>query len=200
MTLVKFCGLSRPEDIAAANSCHPDFIGFVFWNKSRRFVTVDEAIELSHGLDRSIKRVGVFLNASFEEIVGVAKTGCINRIQLHGSENESFVKRIQSRTGMSVIRAFGIGSAEDVQLAATTEADYIMFDGGTGEGRTFDWSVLENVGRPYFLAGGLNPENVGEAVSRLHPYAVDVSSGIESNGVKDPEKMRLFMEAVGSAE
>lgn len=199
MTLVKFCGISREEDVGTINRLHPDMMGFVFWEKSKRYVTKEKAVSLSKMLDPSICPVGVFLDMSFEYIADIAKTGCIKAVQLHGSEDERFVRDVQKETGLQVIRAFKISDRKDLEKAVSTDADMLMLDGGIGEGRTFDWSLLQDVERPYILAGGLNPENVGQAISKLHPYGVDVSSGIETDGVKDPVKMKLFMDAVKSA-
>lgn len=200
MTRVKLCGLSRKEDIAEANALRPDYIGFVFWEGSRRFVTADKAISLSKMLDPSIVPVGVFLNADIDHIIKIADSGCIRMVQLHGDESEELVKRIQERTGLPVIRAFRIEDRKDIETAVSTEADLLMLDGGIGSGTAFDWSLLEDVDRPYFLAGGLDGDNVREAISKLHPFAVDVSSGIETDGLKDPVKMKRFIEAARTAD
>ncbi len=199
MTFVKFCGLSRDEDIAVANKLGPCFVGFVFWKDSRRCVTLDKAVELSERLDPAITPVGVFYNSTLEEIGKVVSTGCIRTIQLHGGESERFVNCVQHETGLPVIRAFRVSNHQDVELAVSTEADLLMLDGGLGEGRTFDWSLLDGIDRSFILAGGLNPGNVGEAISKTHPFAVDVSSGIETDGVKDPRKMKQFMKAAETA-
>lgn len=199
MTCVKFCGLSRSEDIAAVNILNPDYAGFVFWEKSRRYVAPETAKMLSDKLNPDIVPVGVFLDSDLNRIIDIANTGCIRTVQLHGSESEGFVRETRDATGMPVIRAFRIATRNDLEKAISTEADLMMLDGGIGEGRTFDWSLLEDVKRPYILAGGLNPDNVKEAIERLHPFGVDVSSGIETDGIKDQDKMKRFMEAVDSA-
>lgn len=199
MTCVKFCGLSRSEDIAAVNILNPDYAGFVFWEKSRRYVAPETAKMLSDKLNPDIVPVGVFLDSDLNRIIDIANTGCIRTVQLHGSEDEGFVRETRDATGMPVIRAFRIATRNDLEKAISTEADLMMLDGGIGEGRTFDWTLLEDVKRPYILAGGLNPENVMEAIERLHPFGVDVSSGIETDGIKDQDKMKRFMEAVDSA-
>lgn len=199
MTCVKFCGLSRSEDIAAVNILNPDYAGFVFWEKSRRYVAPETAKMLSDDLNPDIVPVGVFLDSDLNRIIDIANTGCIRTVQLHGSENEGFVRETRDATGMPVIRAFRIATRNDLEKAISTEADLMMLDGGIGEGRAFDWTLLEDVKRPYILAGGLNPDNVKEAIERLHPFGVDVSSGIETDGIKDQDKMKRFMEAVDSA-
>lgn len=199
MTCVKFCGLSKSEDITAVNRLNPDYAGFVFWEKSRRYVAPETAKALSEKLDPEIVPVGVFLDSDINGIIDIAETACIRAVQLHGSESEGFVKETKDATGMPVIRAFRISSRDDLEKAVSTEADLLMLDGGIGEGRAFDWTLLEGVERPYILAGGLNPDNVKEAIERLNPFGVDVSSGIETDGIKDQDKMKRFMEAVDSA-
>ena len=194
-TKIKMCGLSRPEDIAFANEVRPDYIGFVFAKKSSRYVTPEKAAELAAKLDKSIVPVGVFVDSDFEEIMHTVNLGAIRIAQLHGNEPEELVKRLQEN-GVPVIRAFQIKSEDDVKKAETSCADHILLDSGKGSGLTFDWSVLKNARRPYFLAGGLDPENVSRAVTDLHPYAVDVSSGLETDGVKDRTKMIAFADAV----
>ena len=194
-TKIKMCGLSRPEDIAFANEVRPDYIGFVFAKKSSRYVTPEKAAELAAKLDKSIVPVGVFVDSNFEEIMHTVNLGAIRIAQLHGNEPEELVKRLQEN-GVPVIRAFQIKSEDDVKKAETSCADHILLDSGKGSGLTFDWSVLKNAKRPYFLAGGLDPENVSRAVTDLHPYAVDVSSGLETDGVKDRTKMIAFAAAV----
>lgn len=194
-TKIKMCGLSRPEDIAFANEVRPDYIGFVFAKKSSRYVTPEKAAELAAKLDKSIVPVGVFVDSDFEEIMHTVNLGAIRIAQLHGNEPEELVKRLQEN-GVPVIRAFQIKSEDDVKKAETSCADHILLDSGKGSGLTFDWSVLKNATRPYFLAGGLDPQNVSRAVNDLHPYAVDVSSGLETDGVKDRNKMIAFAAAV----
>ena len=194
-TKIKMCGLSRPEDIAFANEVRPDYIGFVFAKKSSRYVTPEKAAELAAKLDKSIVPVGVFVDSDLEEIMHTVNLGAIRIAQLHGNEPEELVKRLQEN-GVPVIRAFQIKSEDDVKKAETSCADHILLDSGKGSGLTFDWSVLKNATRPYFLAGGLDPENVFRAVTDLHPYAVDTSSGLETDGVKDRNKMIAFAAAV----
>ena len=194
-TKIKMCGLSRPVDIAFANEVKPDFIGFVFAEKSSRYITPEKAAELAAKLDKSIVPVGVFVDSDFEEIMHTVNLGAVRIAQLHGNEPEELVKRLQEN-GVPVIRAFQIKSEADVKKAETSCADHILLDSGKGSGLTFDWSVLKNAKRPYFLAGGLDPQNVSRAVTDLHPYAVDTSSGLETGGVKDRTKMIAFAAAV----
>lgn len=196
MTKIKFCGLRRTEDIEMANRLMPEYIGFVFWEKSRRYIDGETAARLKRALSTDIRAVGVFLDAPFELPLALLKKGVIDLVQLHGNESEDYIRRLKQETGRPVIRAMRVAGAEDVKRAQDSIADYLLFDAGAGDGRTFDWAFLKEAARPYFLAGGLDAGNVGEAVLCLHPYAVDVSSGIETDGWKDAEKMAAFADAV----
>ena len=193
---VKFCGLSRFSDIEAANELMPDYAGFVFWDKSKRYVTPENAEALRRGLSPRIKAVGVFVDENPEIIAEICGHGIIGIIQLHGHENEEYISRLRTLTNKPVIKAFKVREAEDVMRAENCTADFVMLDSGMGTGKVFDWSLLAGITRPYFLAGGLDAGNVREAVSRLRPYAVDVSSGIETGGVKDRMKMSEFIAAL----
>ena len=201
MTLVKFCGITGSFGTEYVNVTRPDFMGMVFAPGSRHRTDLSEALNMSRDLERDITKVGVFRDQPIEDILKIAdENGVIDMVQLHGSESEEYVDDIRTATDLPVIRAFTVSTAEEASRATESGADFIMFDTGPGTGRTFDWSVLEDVKRPFFLAGGLTPENVGEAIERVHPYAVDTSSGIETNGQKDPVKMERFMEAVRAAD
>lgn len=196
MTSIKLCGLRFPEDIRSANALKPDFIGFVFAPKSRRYVTPQQAAALKALLDSSIRAVGVFVDEEPEVIAGLLSEGIIDLAQLHGREDEGFIARLRSLTDRPLIQAFRVREKADLLRAERSSADYILLDAGAGDGRTFDWSLPAAFPRPYLLAGGLTPENAGAAVRLLHPFGVDVSSGIETQGRKDPEKMRAFVSAV----
>ena len=196
MTRVKMCGLRRAEDIEAANRLMPEYIGFVFAPASRRFISLEEAAALRQALRPGIRVVGVFVDEDAETVARLLESGVIDIAQLHGNEDEAYIARLKARTGKPVIRAFRVKNAEDLRAAEASPADMILLDAGAGDGKTFDWSMLSSVSRPYFLAGGLTPENTAEAVKRYHPFAVDVSSGIETDGFKDCNKMRAFMRAV----
>ncbi len=196
MTKIKFCGLSRPIDILNVNEIEPDYIGFVFAEGSRRYVAPQLAEQLKKALSAGIKAVGVFVDAPLESVAELLRNGTIDIAQLHGNEDETYIGMLKRMTGKPVIKAFKIRSAEDVAMAEASDADYVLLDSGAGTGTVFDWKLLEDVKRPYFLAGGLSPDNVGEAIARLHPYGVDVSSGIETNRIKDKAKMIAFAEIV----
>ena len=147
-------------------------------------------------LDEQILAVGVFLDDEEDFVTDLLNRGVIDLAQLHGGEDEDYVERVQKATGKPVIKAFRIGTdpEEVLRKASESKADLVLLDSGEGGGVPFDWNLLHGFTRPFILAGGLTPENVAEAIKRTHPYAVDVSSGIETDGVKDPEKMRAFME------
>ena len=197
MTKIKLCGLKRPQDIQAANELLPAYIGFVFAPKSRRYVHPDRAEELRRMLNPGITPVGVFVNETPETVAALLDRGIIDIAQLHGKEDAAYIRRLRQLTKKPLIQAFRIDTPADVAAAQASTADYVLLDSGAGGTDTsFDWSLLQNIQRPYFLAGGLTPENVGGAVATLHPYAVDVSSGIETDGAKDKEKMTQFVRAV----
>ena len=196
MTGIKLCGLSRPCDIEAANALLPEYIGFVFAEKSRRRVTFEQAAELKKLLAPGIKAVGVFVNERPETVAQLLNADIIDLAQLHGDEDGEYIKRLRALSPKPIIQAFRISGTEDLLYAAGSSADYVLLDSGAGTGTAFDWDIIRNIDRPYFLAGGLDPKNVGKAVRTLHPYAVDVSSGIETGGLKDRGKMAEFTAAV----
>ena len=200
MTKIKLCGLSRIEDIEAANNLKPDFIGFVFAAKSKRRVSHLKAAELKSKLNPETKAVGVFLDDDLDTVGALMNLGIVDLVQLHGSEDEEYISKLRAITDKPIIKAFIINNEDDVKRAEASSADYILLDGGKGEGRSFNWKLLESIKRPYFLAGGLNADNAEAAVADLHPFAVDVSTGIESGGVKDKEKMAAFVTAVRKGE
>lgn len=197
MTKIKLCGLSRPCDIKAANALAPDYVGFVFAAASRRYVSPKEAVGLRALLSPSVKTVGVFVRENPEIIAALLEQGVIDIAQLHGGESEEYLKQLREYTDKPLIKAFRIDTKEDINAANISGADYVLLDSGQGgTGSVFDWSLLTDISRPYFLAGGLDAGNVRDAVARLHPYAVDISSGIETDGTKDINKMRAFVSAV----
>ncbi len=200
MTKIKLCGLSRIQDIETANTLKPDYIGFVFAAKSKRRVTQLQAAELKSKLNSETKAVGVFLDDDLDMVAGMMNLGIVDVVQLHGSEDEEYIKKLRVITDKPIIKAFVINTAEDVKRAEQSTADYILLDGGKGSGKVFDWSLLKEIKRPYFLAGGLNTENAAQAVASLKPFAVDVSTGIETDGFKDAEKMTAFVAAVRKGE
>ena len=200
MTKIKLCGLSRPCDILTANELKPEYIGFVFAPKSKRYIDPQQAAQLKELLSSDIRAVGVFVDEAPDTVAALLNSGVIDIAQLHGSEDEAYIQRLRQLTDQPIIKAFQIKSRHDLAEAKACTADHILLDSGAGTGNVFDWSVLQDVKRPYFLAGGLSPDNVGDAVRLLHPYAVDVSSGIETDGRKDEEKAAAFIAAVRKEE
>ncbi|MCC8357186.1 MAG: phosphoribosylanthranilate isomerase [Oscillospiraceae bacterium] len=200
-TRIKLCGLSRPCDIETANRLQPDFIGFVFAPKSRRYVAPEQAAALKAMLAPSIQAVGVFVREEPEHIAALLRQGVIDIAQLHGGESEDYVARLRALTDRPIIKAFRIEGPKDIQAAQASGADYVLLDNGAGgTGTVFDWGLVKTIDRPYFLAGGLDGKNVRSAVETLRPYAVDVSSGIETEGRKDTAKMERFVAQVRAAD
>ena len=195
-TELKICGLSRLEDVIAVNRFGADYAGFVFFKKSKRYIDPYKAGELIELLRSDIKSVGVFLDEPLDSVISAARISGVEMIQLHGHESEEYVEYVKRTLERPVIKAFKADEEGALERALNTSADYILIDSGAGTGKKFDWSILKDFGRDYFLAGGLDPESVGEAISMLEPFAVDVSSGVETDGVKDTEKIEKFINAV----
>ena len=190
---LKFCGLTREADIRAANETRPDYIGFVF-AESRRRVTDEQAARLRALLSPGIQAVGVFVNDDPTHIASLANSGVIDLIQLHGGESAAYIQRLRTMTAAPIIYAVRVGAQADIKQIKNDPVDFLLLDTYTkdaygGSGTTFDWSLIGAVGKPYFLAGGLNESNITRAM-QTGAYALDLSSGIETDGVKDAEKMR----------
>lgn len=197
MTKIKLCGLSRPDDIKCVNTLLPEYIGFVFAASSRRYVSPKAAVELRKLLAPEITPVGVFVNEDIRVITDIANSGAIDIIQLHGAENSKYIKSLRLAVKCPIIKAFSVNTEKDIEAARSCSADYILLDSGNGgTGTQFDHKLIRNISRPYFLAGGLDSSNVGRAVTEYAPYAVDTSSALETNGIKDKNKMKAFVDAV----
>lgn len=197
MTKIKICGLSRECDIDFVNETKPDYAGFVVnFPKSRRNVSHDRARELASRLSLEITPVGVFVDERPEVIAELVSCGAIRAAQLHGSEDEEYIKNLRALCRCEIIQAFRVKDEEGVRRAARSSADYVLLDGGQGEGRRFDWRLAENFPRPCFIAGGLGAENAAEVMEKLRPFALDMSSGVETDGFKDLEKIRAAVAAV----
>lgn len=208
---VKICGIRRREDVEIINRYLPDYAGFVFAPGKRR-IDMEKAMELRRGMDGRIRTVGVFVNEEQEKIRAVADAGIIEMIQLHGDEDGEYMKRIKEMTGLPVIKAVRVRERADILRAAELPADFILFDTYTekeygGSGKSFNWELLAECGRtvrrPYFLAGGLHAGNVGNALraaagTESGMFAVDVSSGVETDGGKEDEKIKEFIRIVRS--
>ncbi|MDR1246244.1 MAG: phosphoribosylanthranilate isomerase [Clostridiales Family XIII bacterium] len=201
MSRIKICGLSREEDVEYANICLPDYIGFVF-AESRRRIDAEKAAALKSRLNPCVKAVGVFVNEEPAKIKALCDARITDLIQLHGDEDEAYILSLKSMIMQPVIKAV---AAEASMGETSSAADYLLFDtGGTGlrggSGRTFSWEIVRDVKKPYFLAGGLNAGNIAEALRMLDPFCIDVSSGVETGGRKDFEKMRVIVRAVRAAD
>ncbi len=196
MTRVKLCGLTRAEDIEAVNRLEPEYIGFVFAEKSKRYVSPEKAAELKKLLNPEIKAVGVFVDEDINKVANLLRNKTIDIAQLHGNEDNSYIEKLKKLINTPVIKAFQIKSGDDIAEACNSAADYVLLDSGKGSGQRFNWELIKSINRPYFLAGGLDTENISIAVKSLRPFAVDVSSGIETDEKKDLDKMTAFVNAV----
>lgn len=199
---IKMCGLRRPDDIIYANEYLPDYIGFVF-AESRRKVSGEEAKNLGAQLDPFIKKVGVFVNEPLRSLISISEEAGLDIIQLHGDEGEEYIKEVKHETGKELWKAVRVRMVKDIQEAQRLPADKLLLDsfseesyGGTG--KVMDFAVLDqaDIRKPYFIAGGLTVENLPEILKKAEPYGIDISSGIETEGVKDREKMLKVIQCV----
>ena len=205
MSRIKICGLTRQEDISAVNMAVPDYIGFVFAPKSRRFLPLEKAAALKRGLLPEIQAAGVFVNAPLHEVMRAAQEKIIDVIQLHGTEDEAYIEKLRKETALPIIKAYPARGPRDIAEANSSAADMILLDtyrsgsfGGSGE--TFGWELLSGLKRPFFLAGGIGLSNLGEALA-TGAYGIDVSSGAEgADGKKDAEKIKQIVAMVRKAE
>lgn len=197
---VKICGLRRPRDIEMANLYKPDYVGFVFAVSSRQ-VTEEEAEALKAELADGILAVGVFVNAPVVQAARIAEKGIIDMIQLHGDEDEEYICSLKKLTGRPVIKAVRVQSREQILQAEKLPCDHLLLDTYTkgqygGNGKRFDLSLISGLSKPFFLAGGLNAENVRQALEISGAFAADVSSAVETDGYKDTDKVKAFIQAV----
>ena len=195
MVKVKICGLRRPEDIEAANVAKPDYVGFIFVPETKRYVKPDLAASFRRDLAADIQTVGVFVNAPIEEIVAICQAGTIDLVQLHGEEDQAYIANLKGQVNQDIIKSVAVG---DELVVDPNQADYLLFDSLSpsrgGSGKIFDWKMVSAYQeKPFFLAGGLGVENIEEALKVVQPYAVDASSSLETDGVKDPVKMQEFV-------
>lgn len=189
---IKLCGMFRDCDIDYANEAKPDYIGFILgFPKSHRNIDAETARQLRSRLDTGIKAVGVFVNSPETTCAEYANCGIIDVIQLHGNEDADFIRRLRELTGAPIIKAAKIRTPEDIGKVQALGADYVLLDNGTGTGEMFDHSLLDGaeIRQPFFLAGGLTPENLRQAAESVRPYCVDLSSGVETDRLKNREKM-----------
>lgn len=189
---IKLCGMFRDCDIDFANEAKPDYIGFILgFPKSHRNIDRETAQRLRSRLSPEITAVGVFVNSSETTCAEYANCGIIDVIQLHGQEDADYIRRLRKLTDAPIIKAAKICAPEDIALVQSLGADYVLLDNGTGTGEMFDHSLLKGaeISQPFFLAGGLTPDNLRNAAESIQPYCVDLSSGIETDRVKDRDKM-----------
>lgn len=193
---IKICGLFRPEDARAVNAAMPEYAGFVFCETSRRRVTPDMARSLRAALHADIRTVGVFVDAPIGRIADLYADQTISVAQLHGGEDAAYIGALRDACPtLEIWQAFQVRTAGDVAKAASSAADLVLLDGGTGEGKAFDWALVRGFPRPFILAGGLTPETIPGALARLGPFAVDISSGVETGGMKDADKITATVRA-----
>ena len=197
MTKIKICGLFRECDVEAVNEVRPDWCGFIVnFPRSHRNLSPDAVRALRAKLDAGIAPVGVFVDQPAEDVAALLNDGTISAAQLHGHENADYIARLRKLApGRAVWKAFKIREPADLDAANACPADLVVLDNGYGTGASFDWSLAEGVTRPYLLAGGLTPENIPDAVSRLHPWGLDISSGVETDKLKDREKIKAAVRA-----
>ena len=187
MKKIKICGLKRREDIEYVNKYQPDYIGFVFAGKKRK-LTYDQVVDLKKYLTSSIQVVGVFVNEDISFVEKLVKEHVIDLVQLHGQEDQKYIQALKEKVDVSIIKAIQIKNEDSFN--EHYDVDYYLYDHGTGgTGESFDWSMLKEGDKPVFLAGGINLLNVDDALKK-NVYALDVSSGVETDGFKDEKKLR----------
>ncbi len=197
---IKICGITGENDIQAVNRYRPDYIGFVF-AQSRRKITDEKAVQLAGMLCKDITPVGVFVDSQPDEIVGLMNKNIISIAQLHGCETEDVISYIHRKTGKKVIKAVTVRCSEDIMSWESSSADLLLLDNGKGTGNRFDWSIIKECcedkgfSKPFFIAGGIGIRNIGEAL-KTPAYGIDLSGGAETDGIKDPEKIRKLVETV----
>ena len=198
MVKIKICGIRRFEDIEMVNRYKPDYIGFVFAD-SKRKVSHDLAKELKDNLDSDIISVGVFVDSPKDEILELFGEGIIEVAQLHGSESEEYIQDLKEKTDgkLKIINAIEMTPEVDLLEYNGSNSDYLLLDSGKGSGKTFDWSLIRNdLKKEFFLAGGLDSENASQAIEEFNPYAIDLSSSLETDGFKDENKIKEIMEVI----
>ena len=196
MTKIKICGLYRTKDIDYVNKARPDWCGFIInFPQSHRNLTPDQVRELRAGLSNYVNTVGVFVDRPAEEVAALLNDGTIAVAQLHGHEDDGYITRLRTLARGEIWKAFKIRSAADLEAANASAADMVLLDNGYGTGQTFEWSLAGGVKRPFLLAGGLTPENIPDAIWQLHPAGLDISSGVETNKVKDFDKIQAAVAA-----
>ena len=192
--LIKICGIRRSEDADHINEAKPDYAGFIFWDKSFRYVDLETALRLRAKIDPCIRTVAVFVDESRERIIETVKSGAVSVVQLHGSEDETYIRKLREELpdNTKIWKAYKIRSAEDIAAAEASAADEILLDNGYGTGECFDHKLLgdgSSLSRRFILAGGMRPDNIADAIKKFSPYMIDISSGVETDKYKDKDKM-----------
>ncbi len=198
MVKIKICGLRRLEDVEIVNKYKPDYIGFVFAD-SKRKVSHELAGQMKNNLSSDIISVGVFVNASQDEILKLFNDEVIEIAQLHGCESEDYINNLKENTNdeLKIIKAIEMTGSEDLSKYDNSHADYLLLDSGKGSGKTFDWKLIrKDLKKDFFLAGGINSSNVRKAIDEFNPYAIDLSSSLETNDYKDENKIKEIMEVI----
>ncbi len=198
MVKIKICGIRRLEDIEIVNKYKPDYIGFVFAD-SKRKVSHELASQLKANLSPDIISVGVFVNENEDRILKLYADGIIDIAQLHGGESEDYIKYLKDNTNdeLKIIKAIEMSEDEDLSEYDNSQADYLLLDSGKGSGKTFDWRLIrKDLKKEFFLAGGINSGNVKEAIEEFNPFAIDLSSSLETDGYKDENKIKEIMEVI----
>jgi len=198
MVKIKNCGLRRMEEVGMGKKYKPDYIGFVFAD-SKRKVSHELASQMKNYLSSDIISVGVFVDASQEEILELFNRGIIEIAQLHGCESEDYINNLKENTNneLKIIKAIEMSKAEDLSKYDNSHADYLLLDSGKGSGKTFDWRLIrKDLKKEFFLAGGINSSNVSKAIGEFNPYAIDLSSSLETNDYKDENKIKEIMEVI----
>ena len=197
MSKIKICGLKRKEDIEYVNLAKPDYAGFVFAGIKRK-IDFQTAANFRSLLNKNIKSAGVFVNEPIENIISLCKDKTIDIIQLHGNENEQYIDALRQKADNKIIKSVVVNQTSKLPGFQTSNIDFLLFDSGMGSGETFDWDLIKGYDKPFFLAGGLNKDNIAKALKTLKPYCVDLSSGVETNGLKDFEKIKEIIEIIRS--
>lgn len=195
MAKIKICGLKRPEDISYVNKLNPDYVGFVLSNGYKRSIDMAQLRKLRDKLNSNITAVGVFVNEPVDIVNACVKMELIDMVQLHGNEDVEYIKQIKA----PVIKALKPGEF-DLVKDYQAYVDYFLFDSGTGTGKSFDWSTIPKTDTEFFLAGGIGSNNLREAIGTVEPYAVDLSSSVETDGYKDYNKIKEVIEIVRSTQ
>jgi len=194
-TKIKICGIRREEDIAIVNKYKPDFIGFVFAESKRR-INFNQAIQLKKHLDNDILVVGVFVDSDIQDIIYLVENKVIDIIQLHGKEDEEFINNLKEfNESIKIIKAVLVKNKDDIKKWEESRADTLLLDSGKGSGNTFNWDLIGNIKKPFFIAGGIDSENIDEAL-KFNPFGIDLSSGAEENGFKSSKKIAKIMKSL----